>query len=88
MATLSFLIGPVVGSGLAEFGIRVPFFVSSGMGAVGVIIAVLLLNESHPLIVEQRLRKRGDLKQPMNASPTANIPNNVSPRSRVEEESV
>ncbi len=30
--SLAFVIGPGIGSGLGEFGIRVPFFVSSGLG--------------------------------------------------------
>ena len=62
--SLAFIMGPGLGSGLAQFGIRVPFFVSSGLGAFGFIFASFLLKESHPKILKKRaLKKQKEKKQ-------------------------
>ena len=39
-------------SGLSSFGIRIPFFVSGGLGAFGLIFSFLVLRESNPKILE------------------------------------
>eukprot|EP00486_Rosalina_sp_Unknown_P001230 CAMPEP_0201565300 /NCGR_PEP_ID=MMETSP0190_2-20130828/4314_1 /ASSEMBLY_ACC=CAM_ASM_000263 /TAXON_ID=37353 /ORGANISM="Rosalina sp." /LENGTH=336 /DNA_ID=CAMNT_0047982629 /DNA_START=36 /DNA_END=1047 /DNA_ORIENTATION=+ len=60
--SLAFIMGPGLGSGLAEFGIRVPFFVSSGLGAFGFIFAFIFLKESHPTVLKKRaLKKKGEI---------------------------
>eukprot|EP01084_Bolivina_argentea_P095331 171419_1 len=43
---VAFVVGPGLGSGLSEFGIRVPFFVASGLGAFGLIFCFIMLKES------------------------------------------
>ena len=55
---LAFVAGPGLGSGLAEFGIRVPFFVSSGLGAFGFIFALIFLKETNPTVLKKRLLKK------------------------------
>ena len=51
VVSLAFVVGPGIGSGFATFGIRVPFFVSSGLGFIGFIFAIIFLQESHPKFV-------------------------------------
>ena len=51
--SLAFVIGPGIGSGFASFGIRIPFFVSSGLGFFGFIFAIIFLQESHPKFVKR-----------------------------------
>ena len=60
MISLAFIAGPGLGSGLAEFGIRVPFFVSSGLGAFGFAFAVIFLRETNPTVLKKRLLKKQD----------------------------
>jgi len=59
---LSYIIGPGIGSGLAVFGLRVPFFVSSGMGLCGMLFALFLMRETHPGILAQRSERSRDKK--------------------------
>ncbi|MCG7407212.1 MFS transporter [Paenibacillus sp. ACRRX] len=50
--SLGFVIGPGIGGFLAELGIRAPFYVSAGVGAIAMIVSLLVLPET--LSVEQR----------------------------------
>ena len=65
----AFVIGPGLGSGLSEWGIRVPFFASSALGALGFAFALCVLTESHPLILEKRSRKASN--SPAQPNPNA-----------------
>merc|ERR1719319_1126472 len=66
--TVSFIIGPALGSGLSVLrpgidGLRIPFYASSGLGASGLIVALLFVKESHPDIIRKRAlakRKKND----------------------------
>eukprot|EP01083_Nonionella_stella_P003420 9791_1 len=69
----AFVIGPAIGSGLAEFGIRIPFFASSGLGAFGFIFALIVLRESHPDILRKRRARQ------INAQPNASSDPNDAP---------
>ena len=56
--TVSFILGPGLGAGLAEFGIRIPFFTSAGLGAFGFLFALIYVRETHPLILRKRQLKK------------------------------
>lgn len=66
--TLSFIVGPALGSGLSVLrpgldGLRIPFYASSGLGAAGLIVALLFVKESNPDIIRKRAlakRKKND----------------------------
>ena len=62
VTALSFIIGPGIGSGLSTFGIRIPFFVSGGLGAFGLVFSFFVLRESNPKIVENA-KKTDELRQ-------------------------
>ena len=55
---VAYVIGPALGSGLSVLGLRVPFFACSALGALGVVFALCVLTESHPIIVEKQSRMR------------------------------
>lgn len=46
--TTGFIIGPGIGGYLAEFGVRVPFYVAGIAGGVAAIVTMLVLPESKP----------------------------------------
>lgn len=46
--TTGFIIGPGIGGYLAEFGVRVPFYVAGIAGGVAAIVTLLVLPESKP----------------------------------------
>ena len=52
---VSFIVGPGLGASLAEFGIRVPFYVSSGLGTFGSIFAIIFIKETYPEILHKRM---------------------------------
>ncbi|WP_342463006.1 MFS transporter [Ureibacillus sp. FSL K6-8385] len=52
-----FIVGPGIGGFLAEFGIRVPFFAASALGAIAAIASIFLLKE--PERQEQPKTKNG-----------------------------
>ncbi|MCZ8511266.1 MFS transporter [Paenibacillus filicis] len=54
--SLGFVIGPGIGGFLAEFGIRMPFYVSAAVGALSLISSLIFLSES--LLLEKRLENR------------------------------
>jgi len=66
--TLSFIVGPALGSGLSVLregidGLRIPFYASSGLGAAGLIVALVFVKESNPDIIRKRAlakRKKND----------------------------
>ena len=57
---LSFIVGPGIGSGLSTFGIRIPFFVSGGLGAFGLIFSFFVLRESNPNTIKKQNPKKTD----------------------------
>jgi MFS transporter, DHA1 family, multidrug resistance protein len=59
--TLGFVISPGVGGYLAEYGIRVPFYVSTVVAGVATLISFLFLPE--PLSKEQQLAARNITKE-------------------------
>lgn len=59
--SLGFVIGPGIGGFLAELGLRTPFYVSAGVGAVAMISSLLLLPES--LTKETRMANRTKVVQ-------------------------
>ncbi|MCS7464583.1 MFS transporter [Paenibacillus doosanensis] len=59
--SLGFVIGPGIGGFLAELGLRTPFYVSAGVGALAMITSLLLLPES--LSEEARMANRGKVVQ-------------------------
>jgi len=65
VAPLAFIVGPGIGSAFATFGIRVPFFVSSGLGFTGFVFAVIFLQESHPQFVTKSKDTTNNKKQPI-----------------------
>ncbi|ULL15351.1 MFS transporter [Paenibacillus sp. H1-7] len=54
--SLGFVIGPGIGGFLAELGLRTPFYVSAGVGALAMISTLIFLPES--LTAETRLANR------------------------------
>lgn len=54
--SLGFVIGPGIGGFLAELGIRAPFYVSAGVGAVAMLLSLTMLKETRS--IEQRLSAR------------------------------
>ena len=55
--SIAFIVGPGMGSGLGEFGLRVPFFVSGALGGCGLVFAYFKLRETHPDILRARAKK-------------------------------
>ena len=53
----SFFVGPAVGAGLAEFGLTVPMFVSSGVSLVGLVLAFKYLKEPVKLLGEKQVKE-------------------------------
>ena len=51
--SFAFIIGPIVGSSLSIWNIRIPFFVSGGLGATGLVFAYFVMLES-PVYIEKR----------------------------------
>jgi len=45
---IGFVIGPIIGGGLGQFGLQVPFFFAAGISFLGVLATVFLLKESNP----------------------------------------
>lgn len=43
---IAYMFGPALGSGLGEFGLRIPYYVSAGVAAVAFLITLFLLPES------------------------------------------
>eukprot|EP01083_Nonionella_stella_P119620 357729_1 len=61
---VAFIIGPLLGGVLAQWGLAVPFFASSAAGLVGFIVACIWLQESYfPEKVKEKQAKQNRLKQ-------------------------
>ncbi|WP_028552858.1 MFS transporter [Paenibacillus sp. UNC451MF] len=56
--SLGFVIGPGIGGFLAELGLRTPFYVSAGVGAVAMVSSLLLLPESLTKEIRQANRNK------------------------------
>ncbi len=54
-----FIIGPGLGGFIANFGMRVPFFVASFIGLVGCILAILILKEPEKKVVHGQSVEKG-----------------------------
>mmetsp|Transcript_26888 Transcript_26888/g.44056 ORF Transcript_26888/g.44056 Transcript_26888/m.44056 type:complete len:518 (-) Transcript_26888:90-1643(-) len=63
VVSLAFIMGPGIGSGLAQFNIQVPFFASSGLGAFGFLVSIVALRESHPTVLKQDDKDLEDMDQ-------------------------
>jgi MFS transporter, DHA1 family, multidrug resistance protein len=59
--TLGFVVSPGIGGYLAEFGLRVPFYVSSVVAAIAMIVSLLFLPET--LSKDQQLATRNTTKK-------------------------
>mmetsp|Transcript_26889 Transcript_26889/g.44060 ORF Transcript_26889/g.44060 Transcript_26889/m.44060 type:complete len:551 (-) Transcript_26889:90-1742(-) len=76
VVSLAFIMGPGIGSGLAQFNIQVPFFASSGLGAFGFLVSIVALRESHPTVLKQRAlkqQKQSDLNEHLKNTENAPI---------------
>ncbi|MEG2253740.1 MAG: MFS transporter [Vagococcus sp.] len=58
-----FIIGPGLGGFIANFGMRVPFFVASFIGLVGCILAVLILKEPEKKVVHGQSVEKGSFME-------------------------
>ena len=52
---LSFMFGPGIGAGLAQFSMYTPMFVSSGLAGIGVVLAYFYFTESKPHLSEEKI---------------------------------
>jgi DHA1 family tetracycline resistance protein-like MFS transporter len=55
---VGFMLGPVIGGMLVEYGLRVPFFAAAALALVNVIYGALALPETLPLALRQPFRFR------------------------------
>ncbi|MBO0476804.1 MFS transporter [Vagococcus sp. DIV0080] len=58
-----FIIGPGLGGFIANFGMRVPFFVASFIGLVGCILAILILKEPEKKVVHGQSVEKGSFME-------------------------
>lgn len=68
-----FIIGPGLGGFVANFGMRIPFFLASFLGFLGFVLAMLILKEPEKKLVYGRVKTKGSfmavLKNPVFAFP-------------------
>lgn len=67
----SFMFGPGVGAGLAQFSLSTPMFVSSGLAAMGLAMAVLYLEETNFMAAKAQSKSEEPEKDDVSAAVAA-----------------